>query len=290
MIEISPLASRSMSAFPLSIGTSLALESLFKGRQDPYDPQREIPKIDNIDDYKLILINVNTLIRNIVGSVDYKLAEFLTEREIIIALRQEILTIIDILIHEGEDKIKPYFYSRNYSLIKKTFFKAKVVKFNEPTTAKQIIAGNQITKTLKILKEDSEFSFIHWVGLSLIDRINTSAIMISHIPYDLLSWNKFNKLDLLESHTGILKTRKDFYTKYANSKKVDLSHIPFQRRLLAILGDNTMFKPFPQAARQLIIDLSNNFNWTAVTTEEKVNHDVRLHLSDIGLKQEYFLM
>lgn len=290
MIEISPLADRAMSAFPLSIGTSLALESLFRGRQDPYDPQREIPKVDNIEDYKLILINVHTLIRNIVGSVDYRSAEFLSEKEIIIALRQEILTIIDILKHEGEGKIAPYFYSRNYTLIKKTFFKAKTVRFQEPNTAKQITADNQITKTLKLLKNDTEFDFVKWVGLSLIDRVNTSAIIISHIPYDLLSWDKFNKLDLLESHTGLLKTRKDFYTKYANSKKVDLSNMPFQRRLLAIFGDHVMFKSFPQQARQLIIDLATNFNWTAVTTEEKVNHDVRLHLSDIGLKQEYFLM
>ncbi len=161
---LSVLAERTVSAFPLSIGTSLAFESLFDGRQAPYDNERELPSRINIDDYKIFLINVGTLIRNII------------------------------------------------------------------------------------------------------------------------------KLDLLESHTGVLKTRKEFNTKYYDYKKLELENMPFQRKLLAIFGDHVLFKPYPLKIRQVFIDVARKSKWTPITSEYKVDNDINMYVADLGIKQEFRLI
>jgi hypothetical protein len=51
------LSTRTISAFPLSISTSLALESIFTPKLPPYDPNRIIPEHINLIDYQEIWIN-----------------------------------------------------------------------------------------------------------------------------------------------------------------------------------------------------------------------------------------
>jgi len=46
------LASRTVSAFPISIGTSLAFESVFFPRQPSYDPERQIPNRVEVTQYQ----------------------------------------------------------------------------------------------------------------------------------------------------------------------------------------------------------------------------------------------
>lgn len=289
MDAISILSARTMSAFPLSIGTSLAFESVFDGVQPPYDPTRKIPEKINIMNYNVFLINVSTLVRNIIGAIPTQEAESLTPRALLMALEDEIRYIIDIVkIHDTLGNVNIYFYSRNYTIIKQTFSRSRIVRFYEAHTAKQINLQNQIEGTVKLLRKNPEFEFVHYdLGVNLYPKSTLSALLFTHVPYDLLVNESFRILNLLESHTGLLKSRKDFWTKYYDAKKLDLSNIPFQRKLLAIFGDHILFKPTPIIIRQDIIALAKKCQWTSVSSLSKINTDFNTRLADIGIRHEY---
>ena len=66
------LEQRTQSGFPLSIGTALALESVFSPVQPVYDETRVVPEKIKESDYNLYLINAATLVRNVLGAVGSK--------------------------------------------------------------------------------------------------------------------------------------------------------------------------------------------------------------------------
>jgi len=287
MDPISVLANRTMSAFPLSIGTSLAFESLYEGRQTPYDASRAIPNKININNYDVFLINVDTLVRNILGAMPTAEAELLSPKALVMALEEELNTIIDINANEGQGHLQLFFYSRNYTIIENNYNK-KYVRIIIPHTHKQKVHAGQIHDTIKLLVKDKQYEYVHaGLGLNLYHKSLSSALILTHVPYDLLSSDLFRKLDLLESHTGILKTKKDFWSKYYDSKKLELNNIPFQKRLLGIFGDHVLIRPMPLEIRRTIMELANKHKWTSVTTNEKVRHDINTYLPDIGIRLMY---
>lgn len=276
-----------MSAFPLSIGTSLALESLYEGRQTPYDIERKIPNKININNYDIFLINVDTLVRNIVGAIPTDEAQYLSPKAIVMALEEEINMIIDINSNEGLGHLQLYFYSRNYTLVENNY-NPKFVRIIQPETLKQKVLYGQIHDTVKLLGKDQQYGYVRFgLGLTLHPKTLSSALILTHVPYDLLSGDLFKKLDLLESHTGLLKTKKDFWSKYYDAKKLELSNIPFQKRLLGFFGDHVLIRPAPINVRRAIIDLSNKMKWTSVTTSEKVRHDINTYMPDLGIRMMY---
>jgi hypothetical protein len=278
-----------MSAFPLSIGTSLAFETLFDGVQTPYDPERKIPEKGNIQNYGVFLINVDTLVRNIIGALPSDNSELVIPKVLVMALEEEIMYIINIVKENNPlGTVNLYFYSRNYSLIKKSFIRSSIVRFYEPHTQKQLLNSSQMYGTVSLLKKNRNFDFVKYdLGIELFPKVAQTALIFTHIPYDLLVGSSFKSIHLLESHTGIIKSRKDFWTKYYDAKKLDLSNIPFQRKLLAIFGDHVMFKPTPIIVRKDVMDLAKKCNWTSVTSESKVNLDFNTRLADLGIRVEY---
>jgi hypothetical protein len=283
-IEI--MSGRAMSAFPLSIGTSLAFESLFAGRQSPYDPDREIPKHINIFEYQTFLINVGTLIRNIVSSVPTEEMYSLNYRAVLMALQGEIDTIIDIMNNEGQNRVELYFYVRDYKFTHK-LSSSPLVMFKAPNTEKQKILENIYYRSERGTRSIDSAPFIHHVSRDLIHKSHKKALILTSMPYDLLSFNIFSSLDLLESYTGVVKTRKEFYTKLHEGKKLGLENIPYIRRMLAIFGDSHLYKPMPMNIRKIVLDLAATMRWTPVTTEERVKNDIYYHQADLGLKKEY---
>ena len=63
------LFERTMSGFNLSVATGLAMETLFDPTSPTIDPDRDIPeKLDLKSDY-LLMVNCETLYRNLIGSI-----------------------------------------------------------------------------------------------------------------------------------------------------------------------------------------------------------------------------
>jgi len=274
---MSALVDRVVSGFPLAIATSMAMESIFQPRQSPYDPERKIPNAVNVSKYQEIHINLATMFRNIVSSISKDAFINATEAELKDILLFEIEVIDSLFTIEGNGFCKPVYYFATYDSLY-NYKICKTVKLRQDTTEAQKITKFKLMNTMKLLlKEDSKFKSL---DCFIKPENRTDSLIMTHIPFDLLSYTNFNKLVLLESHTGIAKPRHLWYCKYYPVGDADLSHIPFNRKLLMVFGDRVLIQPNEMKLRRLIVEIANNRNWTAMTTESKILLDFSLDIKE----------
>lgn len=231
--------SRSMSGFPLSIGTGLALESVFDPIKEVMDPARVVPKRVDHTLYTDYVFNMSTILRNLLSSINYK--DLVTVPKQIVL--NTFLDEVEFLTHFfGMNSLNVNFYVHTYDYPKKTY----------PDKLRLASSDQQ-----KYLQELTDFCLM---GLRKHNDVahftkdvfygkDTSALIVTHVPWDLLSYDRFRRLDLLESHTGVVKTRKDWNTKYFKIPDKDMSFLPFMEFLLTTFGDNVMFRPAPLKER-----------------------------------------
>ena len=279
-LGVGPLARRTTGGFALSIATSLAFESLFEARQPPYDASRSIPQKIDVRHYEEIWINLATLYRNIIGSLKDKMEYYqVTPIDIAQAVVFEIEMIISLLEHEGNNICKPVFYYCTYeSLYKRKFPSA--VKTREDKTDGQRYNTKTLVDTFKLFFKNVEQGPFYQMNSELVPKHASNALVITHVPYDLLSANNFKRLELLESHTGKLKARNLWYTKYNAVGDEQLNTLPFIRQFLFLFGDHVMFQPTDIRFRKLILEISRNRRWTPLTTEAKVRMDLDLDIKE----------
>ena len=272
-------ANRTVSSFPISIGTALALETLFTGELPPYDEDRAIP--DRVDPalYKGHFFNIKTLIRNILGAVPNKDMALMDVEGGVFTLLQEIDVIKTLYREQTHGECAPYFYLLDFRRWRKY---RDIVTPREPSPGrlKEIsYIENVVTSAMEDLEYDNNFrSYKDYItDASGVDRY----LITTHYPHDLLSYKRLRRLALLESHTGILKERDKWYTKYHKVGKEDMSTLPFLERLLYFFGDNVMFQPRRLTDRRRLLDLSRRKRWTPHTSEEKVRHNLSMYERDL---------
>lgn len=276
------LAERTTSALPLSIGTSLALESLLQPRGNPYDPQREIPIRINTADYSSLWIHISTLTRNLIGSLPKAYQDSIVPEDLIDTLLWEMETIESIVKEDTIGQMRVVFYYDDYRHLTESKTIHGAVQFRVPKTPAQHLAYQIQHRTAEaVLKRRPATRRIKGV-LRPDSADGNRALIITHQPYDLLSYSHFNTLHLLESHTGKLKTRKDWYSKYHQVGEEDLSILPFTRKLLFIFGDHSLIKPMAIQFRKLILEIARQRSFTPLTTEDKI----KFYL-DSDLKERY---
>lgn len=268
---------RTISAFPLSIGTSLAFESLFDPKLDPYDPSRQIPERIDISKYQEIWINISTLFRNIVGAIDKSAVGKILPREYKSAIDFEIDVINNLFQIEGKGLCKPIYYFCDYKDIEAKL-SIKGVTFRKDKTDNQKLYKQHLTETVKLISKSTDEIIITDHELKPKQRV--SALIMTHVPYDLLSYTNFSKLDLLESHTGKLKPRYEWNTKYAPVGENDMNMLPFLRRLYLIFGDKILIHPSDYKLRKLILDIAHKRQWTPMTTEAKIIQDFEIEIKE----------
>lgn len=278
----SALSERTMSAFMLSIGTSLSFESLFPGTQPPYDPDRAIPNKVELNDYDELWINVFTLFRNIVGAVPTIKIPTLTPEDVWYVLGEEVELIQDIVKMYTGGNVKVVFYSSFYQDLKNQFKHASVRVDN---TEKQRQMTDLLTSSVSAFykvqtKRDTLKHFKLYLEGDQQSR-NKKVLLLSNYAFDLLSHNQFSKMDLLESHTGVLKEKAKWHTKYSDGK--NLVRMPFNKMLLQVFGDSQTFYPMDKNLRKEIIDLSESAKWNPLTTDERVRFTVS------QIKNPYFV-
>lgn len=271
------IATRAMSGFPLSIGTSIAFESLFAPRQDPYDPNRELPPHIDILNYSEVYINVSTLFRNLIGAVKKEVFLHSNEFELKAALTEEIDIINSLLNNEGNGVCRPTYYFDNYKDFDNYCSKHKIMLRVENTDYQKYYK-DKLVKTLRLLLKETDDVLEYNSGL--LPKFRTKSLIISHIPFDLLSNNKFEKLDLLETHTGKLKEKYEWCTKYYPLGDSSLLHLPFNKLLLSLFGDKIHIHPSLYKLRKLIYDISVSRKWTPVTTTAKIKQDFALDVKE----------
>lgn len=276
-----PLSDRAIGAYPLSIGTSLAFESIADGPLPPYDPDRQIPQKVDLAKYQMFFVNIASLYRNIMGALKHSEAAVASPYELCEVLNQEIAVIAELIREASSGKCWPQFYSCTYA----SQYRRQghnVVQLRKEKTDLQKLAALKMKDTLELFYKHNDKKVFHRYDDTLELRPTSTCLLLSHYPYDLLSYTKAKRLDLLEAHTGKLKPRHLWYTKYHKYPGNDLSTLPFTEKLLKIFGDGPMFVAMDIRYRKMILDVSIQCRWTPLTTEAKIRADL-----DAQIKERY---
>lgn len=275
----SPVYERAVSAFPFSVGTSLALESLFSGPNEPIDPDRQIPQQVNITDYNELWINVGCLFRNLYTAIPRDRVQDTVSRDCVDALVDEMTQIRELVNEQSQGKTRVIYYICSYKGLEKEF---KGATRRIPNTDKQKFYQNLLDETLNKLvrrvKETHELD-IKEFDVNIFPDERVKALVITHYAVDLLSAKRFRSMDLLESHTGVLKKFNTWYTKYFSGK--ELMMIPFNEHLIKFFGDNDLIVPFHFKVRRVIQEVAERNKWNYATSMSKVR-------SDIGTIKDHF--
>lgn len=263
------LDSRIVGSTNISIGTHLALETLFSEEIGIYDNQRDFTK-DNPDEYKYHIYNLYTIIRNILNSCSIKdTDDILRNKKFKTVLEHEVQSISDLY---KNTTCKPILFYPDYSKI----YKHYNTGFGKQGLTKAYQEHIMVRDTLKDMKKsirsinDGKGYKIPKIDLSPSDKI----LITTNIPCDL--FNKHN-LYLLESHTGKIKNSYEFNTKYHKLGSQDLTNMPFKEELMYILGDRNIVSPLSIKIRSSLSNISKQCGWTPRTTIDKILLDLRLN-------------
>lgn len=261
MALTSAIAERIVGAYPLSIATSLAIESA-----NGVHPEIQVDR-PPILSYPFLYVNIRTLIRNMVGSLDRNAVSSLVPAEITDTVAGEMEMLVSI-VREVAPRTQVVFYLSQYANIKDHY---KFGTLRVDTTPKQ----HDYTNLVNIALQD----LIHTVGdqiqmfeLKLTPVHTPRALILTHYAFDLLSYPAFSRLTLLESHTGTLKERAQWYSKYHEGRQ--LSMIPFRDDFIQVFGDSEIFRPADIRLRRELIDVATKYHWSAITTRDKIAYGI----------------
>lgn len=269
---MNPFETRRYSSFPVSIGTGLALESLFDPIIDRYDKTKEINKV-KLDDYKYHIINVYTLIRNILGAV-----ENIKKKDTLLYSTKLAETVVNELeliknLYNGS-KTEPIFIMPDYLIpLRNLNFKKEVQSWYVyleliDRLSKRTILNNKLVNIVTDYK---------------LPRLSERCLITSHIQLDYLNIKNIPNLDILQSHTGELIQAKDINSKYHPIGQKTMEIFPFMEELYFLLGDNTLIKPQALSVRYQLHILALENKWNFRTTRDKVLNDLKKNstISDI---------
>ena len=260
---------RAIGQYPLSIATSLPLEHIC-GIHPDY-----IVKTLPILEYEELWINLRTLFRNFIGALEKDDVGRISPPMIASALFEEMSYIEDIVKEKSAGTVRVVFYYSDYSGIEQ-HHKGAVLRMDNTEKQKEYTRLHNQTIDL-VLKQHkvnpSNNLFLYQLHLKPKSVEKKKALIITHYAIDLISYKEFSHLTLLESHTGKLKERAQWYTKYADGKV--LSQIPFTLYFLIIFGDDATFRPFQIKTRNNILEISRKYHWNSITTRDKILYGIK---------------
>lgn len=266
----SRISMRATGNLPLSIATSLAIESAIGIHPEIQVASPPILK------YKELWINLRTLFRNLTGALDkdtYRAIEPVSLSQVLI---EEMIQIQEIL-KEHSPKTKVVYYLSNYKDIELRYPHATIRRDSTDNQKVYTALMNQtmdrLLKPLMIqqLKTEREIN-IDVFALKIHSANHSQAMIITHIAYDLVAHKTFSHLSLLESHTGKIKEEAQWYTKYYNNK--DLFMFPYREDLVQVLGDNEVFRPGDPTLRKELIAIATKYNWNALVSRDKIRYGI----------------
>lgn len=242
------LSERPMSGFPVSIGTSLALETIFTPVAPVFDVARIVPEFKERPEYTMTAINVSTLLRNLIASISSKEVMTIHKKEFLAALLEEI-EFLTSFFESNQMPVK--FYIHTYTYVKQTYGGKDKDKLRKATTDRQLWIEDVTNYCLDHIRKQDDVDVFH---KDVKYGKEDTALIMTHVPFDLLSFGNFVRLDLLESHTGLVKTRKDWWSKYHPLPDRDMSFLPLFEYLLVVFGDSVQFHPDPLKHRVEVYD------------------------------------
>lgn len=252
---------RDLGLLGMSYGTSSAFES--------DEAKHIIPKSDTL------LINLRTLIRNVHSAYDAEdpLATDITS--LFTALVEDVKGIGEALkVIAPRTPLHVEIYYPAYKHLDRKFPKADLWK---PTTEKQIALHRLYDQVAeKFLKDYSSLVTRTEVGPP---EFKGKGVIITHHAVDLVVNNSWGRLNLLESHEGVVKPFLQWNTKLTGN---DNWNIPLNRMTIQIFGDrSTNFKSQSIKIKRLVKDLAEKAGWTSATTPDRCRNSINTYLTGV---------
>lgn len=251
--------------FPLSIATELAIESVCGTHPELPVKVATILKVDQL------WINVRTLVRNFMGALDDETRKNVVPVVVAQAIMEEMETIDSVIAQYSNNRAKVVYYFSNYKGLEIRYRNAKIRRDSTDIQRRRTAMMNDVMANIMKMNPDRVVGFD--LGIGNDSTYNANAIILTNYAYDLLSHKKFKELALLESHTGAIKQRAQWYTKYHNGK--ELAMMPFREDLMQVFGDSETFAPLDNKLRKALIELAEAKRWSATTTTDKIKSNLR---------------
>lgn len=248
--------------FQVSIGTSLAFETLF-GINENVPPTDPLPYTH----YKYVIINVRTLIRNMYNAVQKELKAEWSASRYLDKVKKELDIIPTILENQSHGKLHAIYYLPSYRSLQKTFPKAILRGMSKKAYGRQHYEAIEQYCVAQL----SAAGIREELNIALTDvalpPVEQRSVIMTHLPIDLLSYMKGDLVDLIETHTGAIKPKVKWYTKLSGR---GLERIPFAPWSLQWFGDGKLFAGMPPHYRQVILDFAAKNRWNQTTTERLI--------------------
>ncbi|TXI13803.1 MAG: hypothetical protein E6Q68_00900 [Polynucleobacter sp.] len=267
MDSMNPFSSRTTGHFPVSIATSLAFEVAMGTGTAPEGAETTEMRLDK---YTEIWINLRTVFRNLYNSVSTEVKRSAVADEIVDALITEVESIRKI-VAEIPNPPKCVFYLCNYKDLGSRFLGAKP---REDKTLNQQQYTELSRKSFHLyLKEHGNSSdHLLFPNGPRPDTRKGKFVMLTNYTYDLLSWKSFEDLTLLESHTGALKDKSQWYTKLYNGK--EYPNLPLHPIVYGVFGDDTLLSPMNASIKNTLLEIAKADKWTPLSSNDLVRHSV----------------
>ena len=249
---------------PVSIATALALESAM-GLSEDHPEHKQKPPLQSVD---ALWVNLRTLIRNIMGAIPTQDQDKVFPDPLLDALTAELRIIASAVQMNTQRRCKLVPYVQSYHSLKSQY---KNCFIREPKTPKQEFFAELESNVLRRIPEMHLDMAVVQSDMKLPQN-SDDALIITHMPLDLLSRYEFSRLRLLESHTGKVKAYTSWNSKLTGGK--ELSRMPFNHVTLQFFGDGVHFNTFPMKEKKQIIELAEARRWNPTTSLDKMRMDI----------------
>ncbi len=243
--------------YPISVGTSLAIERLIE------------PALHNA-----LYININTLIRNALSSMPSEIQAGINPSPLAVWTLRDMQLIQSIF---DQEKIPVRFYSLTQKSLSKKY---SVGTLRVPKTVKQMATkdlfetvANAVVKQIKDDQKHGMKDISLLTGdMSVFVEYDRPLFMTS-TPIDIVEMGKGSKFGLLQSYTGKIVGAFDMFNFFqVNSKHKERSYqrIPFNKLFIQIFGDGKTFHQSGVVLLNTILDCADRNEWTQASTAERI--------------------
>ena len=261
--------SRVVGFYPISIATSLAMESALNTGEHEDLLRKERPLRN-----KLLMINIRTLYRNAFNSFSAMEKKLLTIKPILDAVAEDIGSVFE-AVKRSEPDCEVVFYYCTYKNVEKHMGDLNYYNRGDPTAKNNIKVTNgqllyrQLEKDLFLNLLDETDNMPEDIVVKEYEfEITTKkpTVLLTHYPSDLLSAPNMPSCVLLESHTGKFKGDVDWPSKLHNKPK----NMPFSKMTLSAFGDGVMIAPQELQARKLLLEYAAKYKWDHRTSDTRI--------------------
>lgn len=273
-MSLDAISLRTVNASGVSVGTSLAMESLVS-TWPVFDPARVAPPKINLGEYTRVWINLWTLARNFLAAIPTEYRDNLKNDEMGTALVEEAAEIARVIKDTTAGAVSVTIYYPSYNTLASKYPKGKV---RESLTEKQKLARKQLLGMMDFAAKSMEINhkgLLERFDVEIRPKSFGNTLVMTHFPVDLLSEYRFGRCALLESHTGVVKKKNLWYTKLFQGKQYP--NLPFNAMTLQVFGDDHHFHPWESKIKQAILDIAQKNRWSWATTASKARMDLRQH-------------